>query len=131
MTSGVYERKPKDDGKENILHTAIEFLEKKKEKEDIDVNIINGWQKEIKTLGEAIAVGFNEAFEKKNKPIRKVWYFSIKAKEKDMCKIAENHIEWIEQTKTEFPEAKIKLNIMRDVMIRNEKGRFEAVKNKE
>lgn len=131
MTSGVYERKPKNDEENNILHTAIEFLEKKKEQGNIDVNIINGWQGKIKTLGESIAFGLNEAFEKKNKPIRKVWYWAIKGMEKDVEKIVESHDKWMEQMKVEFPEAKITLSLCQDVMVRNKRGQFEVVKDKE
>ena len=133
MTSGVYERKPKNDEEENILHTAIEFLEKKKGHEDIDVNIINGWQKEIKTLGEAIALGFSEAFEKKHKPIKKVLYLSIKDNKEEVEKIVESYNKWLEQIKTKFPKTKIAIGLYgnKNIMIRNELGRFEVVKDEE
>jgi len=150
MPSGVYKHKlcseemknklreinrnRQNNGKENILHTAIEFLEKEKEKKDIDVNLINGWQKDIKTLGEAIAFSFNEAFEKKYKPIRKVWFVAIKSKEKDVKKFEEMFAQVIENIKGIFPEAKITISLCKkgysngDVMIRNEIGQFEVIK---
>ena len=112
MPIGVYERKPKDEGKENILHTAIEFLEKKKEgKSKKEIKMITEWQDKTSTLGKVIENGFNEMFKNRNKPIRKVWYLAIKAKEEDVNKYEKRFNELMEEWKTSFPEAKITLSI--------------------
>jgi len=116
MPTGVYERKPKDEGKENILHTAIEFLEKKKENKDIDVNLINGWQGDIKTLGDAITASLNEAFEKKNKPIRKVWAIRIKSIDKEeINQYGEMLNETMNRGKTIFSKATLGISELPEV----------------
>jgi hypothetical protein len=116
MPTGVYGRKPKDEGKENILHTAIEFLEKKKENKDIDVNLINGWQGDIKTLGDAITASLNEAFEKKNKPIRKVWAIRIKSIDKEeINQYGEMLNETMNRGKTIFSKATLGISELPEV----------------
>ena len=101
--NGMEDKKEKD----NFLHVAVEFLEKMKEKEDIDIDMINDWQRDITTLGIAIAKDFERAFEKKNKPIRKVWYLAIKAKEEDTKKYEKILDDIIVKSIIQFPEAKI------------------------
>jgi len=71
-----------------------------------------------------------EEDERKHKPIRKVSYFAIKDKEEDVKEIEESHNKWIEQERTNHPEAKITLSLCKDVMIRNERGQFEVVNDK-
>lgn len=94
-----------DNGKENFLHIATEFLEKMKEKEDIDIDMINKWQGEITTLGEAIAKDFEKAIEAKRKPIRKVWYMAIRAKKEDTEKYEKILDDIVIKSKIQFPEA--------------------------
>ena len=119
-------------GEKNILYPAIDFLEKMKGKEkgreDVDVDLINGWQNQVRSLGEAIKINFDEWYKNKHKPVRKVWYMAIKAEEEILKKCEEKNNERIEQLRDEFPNAKITLSLCKDVMIRNELGQFEIIK---
>jgi len=116
----------KDNGKENILHTAIEFLEKKKEgKSKKEINMIAEWQNKTSTLGKVIENGFNEMFESRNKPIRKTWYFHITDKEENINIINIKLNAWIDEMEILFPESKITLSNCKDVLTRNDKGQFK------
>jgi len=52
--------------------------------------------------------------EESQKPIRKVWYFAIKAKEEDLKKIFDKQMELVEQERITFPKAKITLSQCKD-----------------
>lgn len=156
-----YQKKKQEKlNKMGFMKKTFEFLEELKNGKKVDANVVNKIETEAKTLDEAFRLDYNKiklendnmlskhqdlvskfneklqsildkAEEEKLKPIRKVSYFVIKAKKEDTKKIDESHDKWMEQTKIEFPEAKITLSLCQDVMIRNEKGQFEVVKDKE
>ena len=104
--------KEKKERRENKMsfNKSIEFLEKLKDKKNIDVNTVNQMQNRVKSLDEALLLDLEKLFEKLNKPIRKVCYFAIKAKEEDVKKIEEKHNNWIEQARIEFPETIITIS---------------------
>ena len=77
----------------------------------------------IESLDEALLLDLEELWKKLNKPIRKVWYFAVKAKEEDVKKIEEGHNDWIEQVRIEFPEAMITISGCQDKIIINNLGR--------
>ena len=116
MPSGVYKRTPeKNAKKKNFLHEANEFLESKKDKIGIDVNLINKWQGQIQTLGEAIALDFDKAMEEKRKPIRTSLVIRIKSSnKKHREEFVENAYQLIDNQKTKFPEDKITISELKE-----------------
>ena len=154
------EKKQEEKDAPEFMKKTVEFLEQIKSNRKVDVDVINEMEKRARTVDEAIRSDcnkiqlehnnmldriqdmisnlnqdfqsiLNKAEEEKLKPIRKIWYWAIKGMERDVEEIIESHDKWIEQTKTEFPKSKITLSLCQDVMVRNKRGQFEVVKDKE
>lgn len=154
----------KEENNPEFFKETYEFLDKLKNNKDIHAGVVDKFKTEIKTVDGAVYSGFrafkleydnmlsrnqdminnlneklqlilNKAIEKKHKPIRKVWYLAIKAKEKDVKEYEELQDRWIEKMGTIFPEAKITKSLCgmekSDVMTRNKLGQFELIKDKE
>ena len=103
-------------GNNMSLNKSLEFLEKLKDKEGIDLGTINQMQNKIKSLDEALLLDVERLFERLHKPIRKVWYVAIKAKEEDVKRYEEMLDEIIGKAKIIFPEAKITISLCKDTM---------------
>jgi len=151
MPTGVYERKPKNDGKKGIekpefMKKTFEFLEQVKKNPNVNSGSLAVLEQKVRSYDEAFtsdyvqmidriqkrAKDFNDGLKKIleeiDKPIRKVAYFNVKDKEEKVKKILERFDKWIEQIRIEFPEAKISLIFCQQIQTRNEKGQFETIK---
>lgn len=111
------------------LNKSIKYLEDLKKNKNIDIDVIKKMQDKIKSLDEALLLDIQKLVEEKLKPIRKVWYLAIKAKEKDVKEYEELQNRWVEKMGTIFPEAKITISLCKDKIIRNSLGRIEVIKD--
>ena len=140
----------KGEYKPEFFKNLFKFLEDRKQNKSNDVNVINKIKTKAETLDESfhldeinminrhqdkvqdfekeIKLILEEADAKKLEPVKEVYCFSFEAKAEIVKKIKESQNKWIEQIMTKFPEIKTTLIFYKDVMIRNEFGRFEVIK---
>ena len=110
MPIGVYKRKPKDEGKENVFHHVTENIKERVKGGLIDKEIADKWIPQIESLGESFGRDLDEVWKRKNKPIRKSWALHVKDKIEKVDEIEKLLNEQIGQWKIKFPEAKITLS---------------------
>ena len=97
------------------LNKSIEFLEKLKDKNGIDVEVVNQMQRKVKTLDEALLLDLEKLAKGLYKPIRKVGYIAMKSKNPENIETFFEEInKVIAKAGTAFPEAKITISFIRE-----------------